>query len=284
MQKVKLSAWITVSELIRIQKAKTDILVTLSGFFSGKRQHKYKTQTFGQTCQLLKEAGVDGFELLIPITASNKNIQQVKQIFEEHDMPVNSIHQSLTSFIHISFTEIERLCKIANLFKTKVVVLHAGALRTKLLQPASIEKLHTLEKKYDIQFGIENMPKAPFNLFDRYVYQGVRFADAVKKANLHITMDTTHLGQVGQDICEFYLANKESIINIHLSDYQHHFMNKHFLLQTQTHLPLTQGNLPIKKFLHLLKKTNYHGLITMEINSNFQQLCESARIITKELM
>jgi sugar phosphate isomerase/epimerase len=272
---MKVSAWVTVSDLIYIKKSKLEIINdTVFG-----EKTIYKTHKASKIFTSLKNAGVDGIELLIPLYSSDKNISDVKQITRENNIPVLSIHQSLSSLTSISLSEITRLCQIANLFSAKVITLHAGALGGKLLDPYFVTTLKELQKKYKVAFGVENMPKSLFFFGKGFTYRDKEFTFLLKDLNLSITFDTTHLAQVGGDIIDFYLNSKDQIVNIHLSDYKTDWVNKKLLLYKGTHLPLLKGELDIKKFLSILKKNYYSGLITMEINGTLEELCESARTI-----
>ncbi|HEX8964970.1 MAG TPA: sugar phosphate isomerase/epimerase [Patescibacteria group bacterium] len=278
---MKISAWVTVSDLVKSKQTKLEKVIDI--VLPVERKHMYQSQTPETTFAQLRKSGVTGVELLIPILTTDTEVTAAKQILEECKMPVFSIHQSLTSFSSIAFSEIERLCKIAHTFGAKVVVLHSGALNTKLFKENVVKKLHQLQKKYAITFGIENMPKTPFNIRKKFCWKAKPFSTVIAKNNLHITLDTTHLAQVGEDVCEFYKENKDKIVNIHLSNYKNHWKNKKLMLQSKTHLPLTEGELPLQKFFSLLKKEKYNGLITMEINSNLAGLCKSAQIIKNGL-
>ena len=81
------------------------------------------------------------------------------------------------------------------------------------------------------------------------------------------------------DIVKFFKKNKERIINIHLSDYREHVLNSSLRPFRYKHLALGKGQLPIKKFLETLREEKYKGLITMEIHTDLEGICESARLI-----
>lgn len=277
---MKISAWLTVSDLIPSKQTKFEKVIDV--LLPVERKHMYQSQEPQKTFSALKKSGVTGVELLIPLLTTDADLKGAKEILATCKIPVLSIHQSLSNINKISFTEIERLCQIAQSFSATVVVLHSGSLNKKLFDTKAIEKLFVFQHKYHITFGIENMPKNPFNLKKKYTWKGDLFSSLIAQNNLSITFDTTHLAQVGEDICEFYKKNKARIVNIHFSNYKKHWQNKKLLLQSKTHLPLTKGDLPIKKFIHLLKKEKYSGLITMEINANLAGLCESAQIIKNE--
>lgn len=244
-----------------------------------EKHHMYRTLPINDILQLLKKDGVDGLELLIPSVIHDKDIVNFKNVIKKHNMSVFSIHQSNENFYHISLSEIQRLCDIANKFLAKVIVLHCDALGESLFDKDFVLMLKKLQEKHKLTFGIENMPKSPFSLLKTYAYNAKKFSSTIDNAGLSITFDTTHLAQVGSDICEFFRSNREKIINIHISDYRKSWLNKTLLLANNTHLPLTEGELNIGKFLKTLKENSYQGLITMEINANIYKLCQNAKMI-----
>lgn len=273
---MKLSVWVSVSDLVSTHQTFYEKTIELFD----KKSKIFHTRSHGYIFQSLKQSGVDGVELLIALHTSDNNIEDIKKILSKNQMTVLSIHQSLSNKRNISPGQIERLCQIANTFTSPIVVLHSETLGKKLLDTEFIVMLKSLQKKYQISFGVENMTKNPFTS-DPFIYRGKDFSREIKKSGLSITFDTTHLAQAGGDIIRFYLSNKERIINIHLSDYKKNWLNKYFIPQVYSHLALGEGELPIEKFLTTLKKEKYHGFITMEINAELAQLCKSAEIIKK---
>lgn len=276
---MKICLWVIASFLIPAKKTWIERLENIVN--RDPKRAMFKTLKLNYILKRLKKAGVNGLELLIPNHISNKDLGKIKRITEKYSLPVSSIHQSLNSITDISLFEIENLCKIAHSFSAKTVTLHINVLGKRIFDSNFIEKLKKLQKEYEIIFGIENMPKTPFAFRKTHFFKGEDFSSVVKKTKLKMVFDTTHLAQVGEDICEFYSQNKENIINIHLSNYKKHWFNTHLLLQNDTHLPLGEGELPMAKFLKMLKKTNYQGIITMEINSDLKGLCASAQMIKK---
>ncbi|RLA83876.1 MAG: hypothetical protein DRG31_05625, partial [Deltaproteobacteria bacterium] len=82
----------------------------------------------------------------------------------------------------------------------------------------------------------------------------VKFA---KKKNLRITLDITHMATRTTDIIPFFLSLYEPdlVENIHFSDFG----------PTEQHRFPGRGVLPITRFLNLLKRLNYQGLLTVEL-------------------
>jgi len=208
------------------------------------------------------------------------HIKKLKILIEHQDINIFSIHQPLSNPGGLNLDKVEKLCRIASIFSARVVVLHSSTLKNYLLDIEFTNKLKILEKKYSMTFGIENMTR---NIMSQksFTYNGKEFAKVVRIAGLRITFDTTHLGQAGGDILGFYDENKDIIVNLHISDYKHTVISDHLIPQFSSHLPINHGDLPLMKLISKIKKDNYSGQITMEINSNFKDICTSARIISQ---
>lgn len=278
---MKISLYVSSSDLILEEETLTEKLNRIID--NDEKHNLFRTKQTNHILRSLKKAGVNSLELLATKSLDDSNIKKVKQLAKKHNLLISSIHQSVDNFNHISLPQIEKLCKIASKFSSSVVVLHSDALGDNLFDKKFISEIKKFQKKYNLQFGIENMPKSPFSLFKTYTYNPDEFISLINKAGLFITLDTAHLGQVNSNLCKFYEKNKKKIVNIHLSNYKKSFLNRFLLLANDTHLPLTEGELPILKFLKLLKKENYKGLITMEINAGLNKLCQSAEIIKNAL-
>lgn len=276
---MKISLFVWVSQLVPIRKT---LIQKLNNFIHFDPKHKmYETLSLDLILKSLKKSSVDGLELIVPPIFTDEDFKNIKRIIDSHSLRILSIHQSDNSAFNINLAEIERLCAIANRFKADKITLHISSLKKKIYDRKFIQVLKNLQEKYRIKFGIENMPKSIFTLGRSYAYRGSEFSSAVNKTGLSITLDTTHLGQANEGICGFYTKNKEKIINIHLSDYKTTWLNRKLLLANDTHLPLGKGELPIAKFLKILKKENYQGLITMEINGDLKELCQNAQMIRR---
>jgi sugar phosphate isomerase/epimerase len=235
-------------------------------------------------CKMLKKSGVDGIELLIPNTVVTKDILLAKKILEQSSFPVLSIHQSLPFISATKLSEIHTLCKAAKILNTHVIVLHLEALGKFACNKKYIEDLHMLEKKYDVRFGLENSQKHILSVWHVHTWKQHVFSSFVKKLGFGIVLDTTHLAQTGADIVDFLKENKEEIINIHISDYRKHAFSSTLRPLAYTHLPFGQGDLPLTRFLKLIKKERYQGLITMEIHHvTLQTICTNAKWLKSRL-
>jgi sugar phosphate isomerase/epimerase len=273
---MKISLYTRISDLISTKETPSDHVNDF--LFNDPKRKMFKKYSFDFIFSSLKKSGVEGLELIALADLPEEKIQTVKKMIQKYSLNVSGIHQSTDTFLNINLKEIERLCKIANSFSANVIVLHINAFKDNLSNIAFIDSLKNLQKRYKVKFGIENVVKTPFTL-DPRMYRTEEFSKMLRELDLNITFDTTHIGQAHEDILKFYLKNKEKIINIHLSDYKKNWLNTTLYLANDTHLPLGQGELPIKEFLALLKKENYQGPITMEINGDLETLCQNAKMI-----
>ena len=167
--------------------------------------------------------------------------------------------------------------EFAKKFNAKVIVLHLYNAKGQIFNMKYLEALRKLEKASGIKIGFENTQKFAQVFNQKRYWDGKMFADTVKKAGFSITLDTTHLADAGGDIIAFYNQNKNSIVNIQLSDYRTKWPKPYL------HLQPGKGTLPMEEFLEVLKNNKYDGLITMEIKTDLEGLCESARFIRKYL-
>lgn len=276
---MKICLYLQASDLINSRKTPLERLNNL--VIRDEKHNLFKKNSIEEVFTRLKQVGVDGLEVIFSNSVKSSEINKIKRLLDKFKLPILNIHQSNDNSFSISLLEIEKLCKVAKVFNTKVITLHINSLGKDLFDSKFVAKLKNLEKKYRLKFGVENMPKTPFNFWQSYTYEPNEFLSTLKRVKLSITFDATHLAQVNGDLCDFYLNSKNEIINIHLSDFRKNWLNQYLLLANGTHLPLGKGDMKIKQFLEILKKQKYPGHITMEVNGNIEDLCESARLIGK---
>jgi sugar phosphate isomerase/epimerase len=212
-------------------------------------------------------------------TAKDEDLYEVKKILEKHKMPVLSVHQQLRFFTRTRIGEITELFRIAKIFDAKVIVLHMNSAGGQVFNKEYVEAVHALQKKHGINVGFENMEKFFGSLHRGHSWHEDKFAELMKKNDFSITYDVQHLAHSGGNIVEFFKKNKDRIANVHLSDYRYHIFNTNLRPLRYKHLPLGKGELPIKDLLQVILKEKYIGLVTLEIHTDLDGVCESAGII-----
>jgi sugar phosphate isomerase/epimerase len=260
----------------------TDLLPERRSFYHKIVKNKtFQNTTVAQGIARLKQSGVEGFELFLPsfTSVADEDIKHVKQLVTKNSMPILSVHQVLRFFTKTRIPEIIRLFVIAKMLDAKVIVLHLGSAGRQIFDKAYVAELLKLQKEYGITIGFENRERFAASYFQPHTWHEKKFVDLLQEKGFSITLDTTHLAHSGGDIVSFAQQHAANLVNIHLSDYKPHILNSSLRPLRFKHLPLGNGNLPIREFLKVLKQQKYDGLITMEIHSNLEGLCKSAEII-----
>lgn len=269
---MKISAWIYASDLLPNKRTLVEKLGNKGNLFENAKPE--------EVFDKLKASGVDGIELLLPANFSDADFQYLKKLFDKDKVVVNSIHQPLRLITKTDIKEIEMLFSFAKRFNAKLIVLHLQSAKEQIFDKKYLERLHQLQKEYDIKLTFENTQKFR-QLFNKKRYWvAEEFAKIVRNAGFSITLDTTHLADAGGDIIDFYNKNKNIISNIQLSDYKAKWPSPGL------HLIPGEGELPMKEFLKVLKNDRYDRydrFITMEIKTDLEGLCRSATFIRKYL-
>lgn len=274
---MKLATWLSTANIFPQKTNVIDMFFTES--FSKRKKEIFQMHHPLEIFRKLKNVGVEGMELVVIRSTTDNEINAMRQLCQEADFPIFSVHQPLTNVFSISLGEITRLFEIAHSFSAHIIVLHINAVYKGILNKHFVKKLKQLESKYSIAISIENMPKSIFFRNMKAIWEPKGFASLIEQKGFKITLDTTHLGEVKGNLLGFYKINRHSIVNIHISDYKHERLRSKLSLTSGRHLALGDGELPINEFLRILKKDEYKGLITMEINSSLEKLLDSAKMI-----
>lgn len=258
----------------------TDILPHKRKFLHKFIKNKiFVNHTTHEVFAQLKQAKFDGIELLLPTftKASDDDIHEVKSIVEKNNMSILSVHQVIKLFVKTPISEVKETVRIAKMVGAGVVVLHISTVGKQIFTQEYIQAVHNLQKESGIKIGFENMEKYWGSLHRGHSWHDDTFAELMNKNDFFITLDTTHLAHSGGEITNFFEKNKNRIVNIHLSDYRYHFLNGNLRPLRYKHLPIGKGELDFEKFIKTLRKENYKGLITLEMHTDLEGVCDSAK-------
>lgn len=237
--------------------------------------------------QEFKRCGVDSVELVIGFKA--RNLEKAQRLATKYNLPIVSLHQSIHSGIGLGFDE--RYLVTARQMGIRHVVFHPLALTvfdTHRLHNY-FQKLHNIQKKYDIVVCLENMNgeriyrqlfTPPYETMEKQLHKMYKIAE---EYGIFLTYDTSHAALDQPQKNNAFRAMFPKIKNIHLSSFT----------TQQEHLPLDKGNFDTEGFLQYLQKEKYRGLLTFEINYSlfkrmvykydFSEIERSVKIIRKNL-
>lgn len=153
---------------------------------------------------------------------------------------------------------INKSIEIAKVFNSKIIVSHMVLGEYFDNNISDLDELHRqniigFSEANDIYITSENLP-----YFKNGSFLG-RFEELyefVSDNNINLTFDTTHCGFSKTSILETFKKFKNFIKNIHLSDFDNGVEHK----------VLGEGTLPLKDFIIQLKKEDYDGIITIELD------------------
>jgi sugar phosphate isomerase/epimerase len=204
-----------------------------------------------------KQVGYDGIEMTESIATRWMGSKNVKAISEYYDLPITSVHHSLSRMVLSTYGSVRRLIKRAEGVGAKAVVVHLASVH-KTFQPDYFAQIKKLEQEHNIIVAFENaMTQFKFlkTPAAEYTYEPDKFVNFIKKENLSVTYDLGHMAGLSSDIVGMYEKLKERLAIIHLQDY----------IDGYDHRPLGSGVLPLPQFLQHLVKDEYQGILTLEV-------------------
>lgn len=209
---------------------------------------------------------ITGIELVVDKKTTLQDIQKIKRLVGQFKLRIYSIHQPYLNLLRLHDAEIEKLLQFAKATDAKVVVIHAHSIGKSIFSEKRLETLRRLQKVYGVTLALENSQKVLPT--QKYWWHEETFSNAFLPTPLSMTFDVAHMGGSGGDIVGFFKKHSKRIANIQLSDYGRKY-----------HLPLGEGRLPISKLLKTVKKENYKGIITFEVNDSVQTICQNAMLL-----
>ncbi|MFA5954246.1 MAG: sugar phosphate isomerase/epimerase [Patescibacteria group bacterium] len=236
--------------------------------------------SLGRVFKFAKEAGFCGVELTETLTSRFLSSQKIRSLSAHYDLPVLSVHHSVTRTMWSSLSSIENIASRASRIGAKAVTIHLAAIHRRASNVGYFAKVREIEKRYQVFVGFENA-MAQFSFLKLYAlghtHDPIRFRDVIVSNNLHATYDIGHMASLAPDPVAYYETIKEHLVNVHVQDYRSGF----------DHLSLGSGVLPLVGFFQHLARTNYTGLITLEVfplnHHLFMTLADVERVMRENL-
>ncbi len=231
--------------------------------------------------ELAKEAGFEGIEALCDQRWDTRQADYLNRLADRYHLPVVSVHSPF--FANVPgwpSDEIERCKKavaLAEAVGARTVIMHLPTrfawvqvtwpgLRSRplfLRYPSGHDKaylnwlgdgLAEFQATTKVTIAVENLPqrKVWFGLWKSAFHRNTPDDWAQLQ---HWTMDTTHLGTYGLDVLAIYERLKSRLAHVHLSNFN-----------GKEHRLLTDGHLPLAELLQRLRRDQYQGVLTCELD------------------
>ncbi len=233
-------------------------------------QISFSTGTFyhrglGYSLKLAGETGYDGVELALGPEFSFNGIRGLQRAAREYPVPILSVHPPFVpvpGWPRQLSRSIPYLAQVTKALGVETCVVHISGF-TSPQGPRAERFIRVLQEAlrsngHRLQIGLENSQyyrrKQRFYLDDLQA-----LASFAGEHGCGVTFDTCHAGASGEDILACYEIVRPVLINVHLND----IIFRHGV--PQTHVPPGKGQLPLDRFLGLLARDGYEGLVTLEI-------------------
>ncbi|HZQ09570.1 MAG TPA: sugar phosphate isomerase/epimerase family protein [Anaerolineae bacterium] len=233
------------------------------------------------TFALAKRTGFDGVELVIGPEVDLRGAAYVKQLSQEYQLPVLTVHPPLFGYrgweeINENYAPyMEKAVELTQSVGAKLMVVHPPRAyryddeEGQRFVKGVVTARNSINGKGPL-LGVENGAKFT-GRDETYILRALpelrEFAD---KHDFAMTLDTAHIGTFELDLLASLEFFDGRVANVHLSDLRdvpHWLLNQPRLhsYYRQHQLPGT-GTLPLRALLRELKQRGYNGTVTYELS------------------
>ena len=218
----------------------------------------YYTKNHHEILDIIVASGCKRIELFLNQAFIDLSVEEIKEAIDERGLIVSSIHLPLT-FIAYKRNEnegywIEKGLKYLEILGGEILVTHFFYKPDNHQMNNDISHLANIAYYSEVTDKLictENLPNIEMDTVLKDQSQLIEKLSINKGC---MTFDITHAASHNRCIIAQYGQYKNYIRNIHLSDY----------LDGNEHKVIGTGNLPIERFIKLLKKDGYKYPITIE--------------------
>lgn len=222
----------------------------------------YHRKDYKEILDIIASTSCNNIELFFNEKFVDVPIYELEKEVSKRNLNILSIHTPLES---IAFPRkesehywISKSIEVSKTFGSKVIVSHMVNGKYFDDEIKALDELHKQNlidycESKDIRVTTENLPYRKDGSFLR------RFDELFKflcDNSIDLTFDTTHCTSGGFQLLGTFNKFKRFIKNIHLSDSD----------KGIGHKVLGEGSLPLKDFIVHLKKDNYNGILTIELD------------------
>lgn len=230
----------------------------------------FSTGTFyhrglGYSLRLAHEAGYDGVELALGPEYSWRGVKGLQRTILGQSVPILSIHppfMPLPGWSRQVDRSIPHLAQLSQALGVRDFVVHVPgffSLTSPRAQRFILGLRDTLgQAAGHLRIGLEN--NQYYRRKQRLLLDDLRLlVSFARDHGCGVTFDTCHAAASGEDILACYEIVRPALYNVHLNDVI--FQND----IPHTHIPPGKGQLPLDRFLGLLARDGYDGLVTLEV-------------------
>lgn len=211
---------------------------------------------------LLAETGFSAVELMVTKDPDTQDAERLAELAEDHDLEIVAIHAPFLLMTRgVWGTEpvgkISRAIELAEEVGAPLVVVHPPYRWQSRYRDWLREELPGLSGRTEVRVAVENMFPVRVRGRKLAAFHAIRTIEDLEGFD-HVVLDTSHAAVAGLDLFEALRRLRGRLAHVHLSDNAGKGWD--------SHLPVTEGVLPLDRFLDELAAGGYAGTISLEID------------------
>jgi sugar phosphate isomerase/epimerase len=211
---------------------------------------------------LLAETGFDGVELMVTKDPDTQEPRRLSELAEDHGLAVAAIHAPFLLMTRSVWGsdpvgKIYRAIELAEQVSAPLVVVHPPYRWQTRYRDWLRERLGSLTESTSVRVAVENMFPVRVRGRTLAAFHAIRTLEDLEGFD-HVVLDTSHAAVAGLDLIEALRALRGRLAHVHLSDNAGKGWD--------SHLPVSEGILPLDRFLDGLAAEGYGGAISLEID------------------
>lgn len=209
-----------------------------------------------------KRLGYDGVEVMVGIDDVSADIDAVRTLSEQHEIPIVSVHAPcllVTQRVWGTdpWGKLVKSAEMAHAVGADVVVVHPPFRWQRDYARTFVEGIADLESETDMIFAVENM--YPWRTGKREFQAYAPGWDPVVQDYAHVTVDLSHSATAGQDPVDMARTLGSRLTHIHMTDGAGSAKDEH--------LVPGRGTQPCAEFLGHIADAGFDRHIVIEINT-----------------
>lgn len=211
---------------------------------------------------LLARTGFAAIEVMVTKDPETRDPRRLLELAEAHGISIAAIHAPFLLMTRSVWGKdpvgkIDRALELAEDVGAPLVVVHPPYRWQAAYRRWIHERLPELSEHGSVRVAVENM--FPVRVRGRKVaaFHAVRTLEDLECFE-HVVLDTSHAAVAGLDLFETLARLQGRLAHVHLSNNAGRGWD--------SHLPLTEGVLPLGRFLEALAASGFGGSVSLEID------------------
>jgi len=211
---------------------------------------------------LAVDLGYDGVEVMVALDDVSQDIDAVRALSEEHQIPVVAVHAPcllITQRVWGTdpWGKLERSADMCHALGADVVVVHPPFRWQRDYSRTFLEGIAALEERTGLAYAVENM--YPWRARNREVQAYAPSWDPVEHDSAHVTLDLSHASTAGSDALAMARGLGDRLTHVHMTDGTGSAKDEH--------LVPGRGTQPCAELLDVLALRGFAGHVVVEINT-----------------